>query len=87
MLCAYFRRWPYRLVPALYTGNWRADVRVFYFFVTRLMTDFDDIRPYHDDEVRPVLDRILNDPELADAVAKLKFPAWPVRSGLFCGLW
>lgn len=74
MLCAYFRRWPYRLVPALYTGNWRADVRVFYFFVTRLMTDFDDIRPYHDDEVRPVLDRILNDPELADAVAKLKFP-------------
>ncbi|MDO3388285.1 1-acyl-sn-glycerol-3-phosphate acyltransferase [Gilvimarinus sp. SDUM040013] len=38
------------------------------------MTDFDDIRPYHDDEVRPALDRILNDPELADAVAKLKFP-------------
>lgn len=38
------------------------------------MTDFDDIRPYNDDEVRPVLDRILADPELADAVAKLKFP-------------
>ncbi|MDO6747434.1 1-acyl-sn-glycerol-3-phosphate acyltransferase [Gilvimarinus sp. 1_MG-2023] len=38
------------------------------------MTDFDDIRPYHDAEVRPALDRILNDPELADAVARLKFP-------------
>ncbi|UTF61482.1 1-acyl-sn-glycerol-3-phosphate acyltransferase [Gilvimarinus sp. DA14] len=38
------------------------------------MTDFDDIRPYNDDEVRPVLDRILADPELADAVARLKFP-------------
>ena len=38
------------------------------------MTDFDDIRPYHDDEVRPTLERILADPELSDAVAKLKFP-------------
>lgn len=38
------------------------------------MTDFDDIRPYHDEEVRPVLDRILNDPELSDAVTRLKFP-------------
>ena len=38
------------------------------------MTEFDDIRPYHDDEVRPTLDRILADPELSDAVAKLKFP-------------
>lgn len=38
------------------------------------MTQFDDIRPYHDAEVRPTLDRILADPELADAVARLKFP-------------
>lgn len=38
------------------------------------MTDFDDIRPYNDAEVRPVLDRILADPELADAVTRLKFP-------------
>jgi len=38
------------------------------------MTDFDDIRPYNDQEVRPALDRILADPELADAVARLKFP-------------
>ena len=38
------------------------------------MTQFDDIRPYHDDEVRPTLDRILADPELADAIARLRFP-------------
>lgn len=38
------------------------------------MTQFDDIRPYHDDEVRPTLDRLLADPELSDAVARLKFP-------------
>lgn len=38
------------------------------------MTEFDDIRPYYDHEVRPTLDRILADPELAAAVAKLKFP-------------
>src|SRR6187402_3693083 len=43
------------------------------------MTQFDDIRPYYDAEVRPTLDRILADPELSDAVARLKFPkltAW-----------
>ena len=39
-----------------------------------MTTEFDDIRPYHDDEVRPTLDRILADPELIDAVARLKFP-------------
>lgn len=38
------------------------------------MTQFDDIRPYYDAEVRPTLDRILADPELSDAVARLKFP-------------
>ncbi|QEI12819.1 1-acyl-sn-glycerol-3-phosphate acyltransferase [Cellvibrio japonicus] len=38
------------------------------------MNEFDDIRPYNDDEVRPVLDRILADAELSDAVVKLKFP-------------
>lgn len=44
-----------------------------------MTTDFDDIRPYNDDEVRPVLDRILADPELAQAIVKLRFPklhAW-----------
>jgi len=38
------------------------------------MTQFDDIRPYYDAEVRPIIDRILADPELVDAVARLKFP-------------
>ena len=39
------------------------------------MNEFNDIRPYRDDEVRPTLDRMLADPELADAVARLKFPS------------
>ncbi len=39
-----------------------------------MTTEFDDIRPYHDDEVRPTLDRLLADPELVDAVTRLKFP-------------
>lgn len=39
------------------------------------MNEFDDIRPYHDNEVRPTLDRILADPELSDAVTRLKFPS------------
>lgn len=39
------------------------------------MNEFDDIRPYRDDEVRPTLDRMLADPELTDAVTRLRFPA------------
>lgn len=39
------------------------------------MTDFDDIRPYRDDEVRPTLDRLLADPEFTDAVTRLRFPS------------
>jgi hypothetical protein len=39
------------------------------------MNEFDDIRPYRDDEVRPTIDRMLADPELTDAVTRLKFPA------------
>lgn len=38
------------------------------------MNEFDDIRPYRDDEVRPTIDRLLADPELTDAVARLRFP-------------
>lgn len=38
------------------------------------MNEFDDIRPYRDDEVRPTIDRMLADPELTDAVARLRFP-------------
>ncbi|MBK8186135.1 MAG: 1-acyl-sn-glycerol-3-phosphate acyltransferase [Cellvibrio sp.] len=38
------------------------------------MSEFDDIRPYYDHEVRPTLDRILADPELVHAVTHLTFP-------------
>ncbi|MBX2859431.1 MAG: 1-acyl-sn-glycerol-3-phosphate acyltransferase [Cellvibrionaceae bacterium] len=38
------------------------------------MSEFDDIRPYNDDEVRPILNRLLNDPEFLDSIAQLKFP-------------
>lgn len=38
------------------------------------MTEFDDIRPYRDEEVATVLARIVNDPELCGAIAALKFP-------------
>jgi len=38
------------------------------------MTNFDDIRPYNDSEVGAVLARLLNNPELQQAVASLKFP-------------
>ena len=38
------------------------------------MDEFADIRPYHDDEVREVLDRLLLDPELIGAVASLRMP-------------
>lgn len=36
--------------------------------------DFDDIRPYNDDEVRPTLARLLSDNEFIDTIAKLKMP-------------
>ena len=38
------------------------------------MNEFDDIRPYRDEEVRPTIARMLADPELTDAVTRLKFP-------------
>lgn len=42
--------------------------------MSTMTTEFDDIRPYRDDEVRPTLDRLLADPELTEAVTRLKFP-------------
>lgn len=38
------------------------------------MTDFDDIRPYNDAEVRPTLDRLLADNEFLDAIVRWKMP-------------
>lgn len=46
------------------------------------MSEFDDIRPYNDNEVQPTLERLINDIEFLDAIASLKLPSWlkPVRS-------
>ncbi|MBU2710956.1 1-acyl-sn-glycerol-3-phosphate acyltransferase [Zooshikella harenae] len=41
------------------------------------MDNFDDIRPYHDDEVRMVLDRLLDDGAFINAMTSLKFPKCP----------
>lgn len=37
------------------------------------MSTFDDIRPYKDSEVRAVLDRLVNEPELIDTILRFKF--------------
>jgi 1-acyl-sn-glycerol-3-phosphate acyltransferase len=37
-------------------------------------TQFDDIRPYYDHEVRSTLDRVLNDKEMISAVTRFRFP-------------
>ncbi|MCB1667256.1 MAG: 1-acyl-sn-glycerol-3-phosphate acyltransferase [Porticoccaceae bacterium] len=38
------------------------------------ITDFEDIRPYNDTEVRTVLDRLVEDPELHNVIVLMKFP-------------
>ena len=38
------------------------------------MEAFDDIRPYHDHEVRPTLARLLNDKDLLQVMAKHRYP-------------
>jgi glycerol-3-phosphate O-acyltransferase len=50
------------------------------------MDDFEDIRPYRDDEVRPVVKRLLQDNALSSALAKFKhpllykfFPGWVTK--------
>lgn len=35
---------------------------------------FAEIRPYNDNEVRAVIDRLLRNPELLRAIARLRFP-------------
>ena len=39
--------------------------------------DFDDIRPYRDDEVRAVLRRVIDDPECLSAIVNFQFGGWP----------
>ncbi|WP_188151790.1 1-acyl-sn-glycerol-3-phosphate acyltransferase [Teredinibacter waterburyi] len=38
------------------------------------MSEFDDIRPYNDEEVRPILERLLADTEFLDTLIKVKAP-------------
>lgn len=38
------------------------------------MDQFHDIRPYHDDEVRPVIDTLLSNPELINSIAGFALP-------------
>ncbi|MDY6981602.1 MAG: acyltransferase, partial [Pseudomonadota bacterium] len=38
------------------------------------MHDFEDIRPYHDEEVRGVVDALLDDLDLSRAMGKFKHP-------------
>lgn len=38
---------------------------------------FDDIRPYNDDEVRPTIERLLKDKEFIQAVTRFRFPKVP----------
>ncbi len=40
------------------------------------MHDFEDIRPYRDDEVRGVVDTLLEDLELSRALGKFRHPVW-----------
>lgn len=42
----------------------------------RLNDTFADIRPYRDDELRPVLERLLNDRELLLSLARFRLGAW-----------
>lgn len=41
----------------------------------RVMEQFDDIRPYSDQEVRPVLDRLLQDQQLLSALVRFNYPS------------
>jgi len=41
------------------------------------MTSFDDIRPFHDEEVQETIKGLLGDPEFITAITAFKFSNWP----------
>ena len=41
------------------------------------MTQFDNIRPYNDEEVRPTIERLVNDREFIAAMIRFRFPKFP----------
>ncbi len=47
------------------------------------MANFDDIRPYNDDEVKPTLAKLLKDAEFLHAISSLKFPEFTQRHPQF----
>jgi len=49
------------------------------------MQDFEDIRPYLDHEVRPVVDSLLQDPEFSAAIARFRYPRWHTWFPLMVG--
>ena len=42
--------------------------------MTKNIDPFHDIRPYNDEEVRPVIDQLLTNKELLDVLGRFKFP-------------
>ncbi|MFT6791892.1 MAG: 1-acyl-sn-glycerol-3-phosphate acyltransferase [Cellvibrionaceae bacterium] len=48
------------------------------------MTQFDDIRPYCDDEVRPTVERLLGDDEFIDIIIRFLCPKLPRYLSGFC---
>ncbi|WED24331.1 1-acyl-sn-glycerol-3-phosphate acyltransferase [Vibrio sp. JC009] len=47
--------------------------------MTELKDIYQEIRPYNDDEIRPAIDRLINDPEFIGAILNFKFknkPKW-----------
>lgn len=54
---------------------------------TQITDQFKDIRPYHDDEVRPVVDALLANPEFIRSIAGFRFPKLSrLLPGLVCWL-
>lgn len=54
---------------------------------TQITDQFKDIRPYHDDEVRPVVDALLANPEFIRSIAGFSFPKLSrLLPGLVCWL-
>lgn len=41
------------------------------------MSKFDDIRPYNDNEIRPAINRLVNDKECIEALTRFRFPSFP----------
>ena len=41
------------------------------------MNQFDDIRPYRDEEVRPTIQRLLADREFIETIVQFRFASWP----------